>query len=51
MKMSDSILAKSNGKHKKMPTKNDLLNAYLSLEEHVVLLIFCFNSYLNHTYN
>ena len=42
MKMSDGILAKSNGKHKKMPTKNDLLNAYLSLEQQVVLFIVWF---------
>jgi len=51
IKMTDRILAKTNGKHTGMPNKDDLLKAYLNLEEHIVLLIVWFNSYLNHMYN
>ena len=51
IKMADRILAKTNGKHTGMPNKDDLLKAYLNLEEHIVLLIVWFNSYLNHMYN
>jgi len=63
IKMTDKILAKSNGKHTSMPrptsmpqttripNKDDLLKAYLNLEEHIVLLIVWCNSYLNHIYN
>jgi len=49
--MSDKILAKTNEKQTKLPTKEELLKVYLSLEEHIVLLIFWFNSYLRHIYN
>jgi len=51
IKMADKILSKSNGKHTKLPTRDDLLNAYLNLEEHIVLLILWCDSYLNHVYN
>jgi len=51
LKMADNILTKSNDKHKTLSTKDDLLNAYLTLEEHIVLLILWCNSYLNHMYN
>jgi len=51
IKMADKILAKTNGKPTNLPNKDDLLNAYLYLEEHIILLILWFNSYLRHTYN
>jgi len=51
MKMSDRILAKPNRKYTERPTKDDLLQVYLLLEEHIILLIFWFNSYLRHIYN
>jgi len=67
IKMADKILTKSNGKptndkHKNgkhtslprqtsMPNRDDLLKAYLDLEEQIVLLIVWCNSYLNHIYN
>jgi len=67
IKMTDKILAKpngkptngnhTNGKHTSMPrqtripNRDDLLKAYLNLEEHIVLLILWCNSYLNHIYN
>jgi len=51
IKMTDKILTKTNDKHKKIPNKDDLLKAYLNLEEQIVLLILWCNSYLNHIYN
>ncbi|MFP3256879.1 MAG: hypothetical protein RXO36_03670 [Candidatus Nanopusillus acidilobi] len=51
IKMADRILAKTNGKPIKSPTRDDLLNTYLNIEEHIVLLIVWCNSYLNHIYN
>ena len=67
IKMADKILTKSNGKPTngnntngkqtsmpqttRIPNKDDLLKAYLNLEEQIVLLIVWCNSYLNHMYN
>jgi len=67
IKMADKILARSNGKptdgnhtngkptsmpqQTRIPNRDDLLKAYLNLEEHIVLLIVWCNSYLNHIYN
>jgi hypothetical protein len=51
MRMLDSILSKTDGKHTTLPTKEDLLNAYFMLEQQIVLLIVWLNSYLNHVYN
>ena len=57
IKMTDKILTKSNRKPTSMPrtarlpNKDDLLKAYLDLEEQIVLLIVWCNSYLNHIYN
>jgi len=61
--MADKILTKPNGKQTSMsrptsmprqtriPNKDDLLKAYLNLEQQIVLLIVWCNSYLNHIYN
>ena len=55
--MTDKILAKTNEKPKnfpqttRIPSRNDLLKAYLNLEKQIVLLIVWYNSYLNHIYN
>ena len=51
IKMTEKILTKPNGKPIKLPTKDDLLNSYLMLEEHIILLIVWFDSYLRHMYN
>jgi len=57
IKMTDKILTKTNGKHvtttqqTSLPNRNDLLKAYLNLEELIALLIVWCNSYLNHIYN
>jgi hypothetical protein len=67
IKMAETILTKINekpqncnhinGKHTnlsqttRLPNKDDLLKAYLNLEEQIVLLIVWCNSYLNHIYN
>jgi len=67
IKMTDKILTTSNDKHTngihinrkptsmsrqtRIPNRDDLLKAYLNLEEHIVLLILWCNSYLNHIYN
>jgi hypothetical protein len=51
IRMTDSILSRTNGKHTRPPTREDLLDAYFRLEQQVVLLIVWLNSYLNHVYN
>jgi hypothetical protein len=51
IRMADSILSKTNGKYTRLPTREELLDAYFRLEQQVVLLIVWLNSYLNHMYN
>ena len=51
IRMTNSILSRSNGKYTRPLTREDLLDAYFRLEQQVVLLIVWLNSYLNHVYN
>ena len=51
IRITDSILSRTNGKYTRLPTREDLLDAYFRLEQQVILLIVWLNSYLNHVYN
>ena len=51
IRMTNIILSKTHGKYTRLPTREDLLDAYFRLEQQVVLLIVWLHSYLNHVYN